>query len=104
MQTDPNPSNFFYDRQTKRLNLVDFGAVHRYDYQFIDNYIEVVKSASLKDKESVIDISKDLGFLTGEENDIMKQAHTESVLTVGEPFSYDGEFDFGAQNLTKKTY
>ena len=31
MQSDPNPSNFTYDLNAKRINLFDFGATHIYN-------------------------------------------------------------------------
>jgi len=34
----------------------------------------------------------------------MVDAHIESVITVGMPFSEYGEFDFGNQEMTKKVY
>jgi len=34
----------------------------------------------------------------------MIDAHVESIIFVGEPFSFDGDFDFGNQKVTKKTY
>lgn len=45
MQTDPNPSNFFYDVDKDRLNLIDFGAARSYDKNFIDYYWQVIKGA-----------------------------------------------------------
>ena len=32
----------------------------------------------------------------------MKDAHIDAILTVGEPFSVDGHFDFAAQSTTRK--
>jgi aarF domain-containing kinase len=34
----------------------------------------------------------------------MIDAHIDSVLTVGEPFAQNNEYDFGKQEMTKKTY
>ena len=45
MQTDPNPSNFFYDIDKDKLNLIDFGAARSYDKNFIDYYWQVIKGS-----------------------------------------------------------
>ena len=45
MQTDPNPSNFFYDIVQDKLNLIDFGAARSYDEDFIDYYWQVIRGA-----------------------------------------------------------
>ena len=43
----------------------------------------------------MLDVSQELGYLTGEENQTMKTAHVDSVITVAEPFSFEGDYDFG---------
>ena len=70
----------------------------------MNTYLDIVYGASVKDKEVVLECSKQLGFLTGEENREMKEAHSQSVLIVGEPFSRKEPFDFGNQNLTDRIY
>ena len=32
----------------------------------------------------------------------MKDAHVDAILTVGEPFSVDGHFDFATQSTTRQ--
>jgi aarF domain-containing kinase len=44
-----------------------------------------------------------MGFLTGEENDSMLEAHKRSGFTVGEPFHDSGvPFDFGASQISSR--
>lgn len=42
MQSDPNPSNFTYNAETRQLNLFDFGATHIYDKEFLTNYSAII--------------------------------------------------------------
>uniref|UniRef100_A0AAV2L7N2 Splicing factor 3B subunit 3 n=1 Tax=Knipowitschia caucasica TaxID=637954 RepID=A0AAV2L7N2_KNICA len=65
MQTDPNWSNFFYDPQTHRVALLDFGATRGFDQSFTDVYIEVIRAAAEGDREGVLKKSIDMKFLTG---------------------------------------
>ncbi|KAJ1522598.1 hypothetical protein ONE63_001779 [Megalurothrips usitatus] len=103
MQTDPNWANFFYNPQTKQLILLDFGATRSYDKAFMDKYIEVIKGASVGDREKVLNLSREMGFLTGYESKIMEDAHVDGVLILGEVFSEtSGPFDFGGQNTTRR--
>jgi aarF domain-containing kinase len=106
MQTDPNPANFYYDLKKDRLNLIDFGAAREYNKTFVDLYMKVVFSAAMNDKDKVLKYSKELGFLTGMENETMNEAHYYATHAVGEPFNISNPdiFDFGNQNLTKKIY
>ena len=95
MQTDPNWSNFLYDPQKRRLNLIDFGAAKDYPKRFVDNYLANVHACAHRDREGVIEQGKRLGFLTGDETRVMLDAHCEAGFAVGIPFAQEGDFDFG---------
>eukprot|EP00899_Mesostigma_viride_P018703 jgi/Mesvir1/26834/Mv20591-RA.4 len=69
MQTDPNWSNFLYDQDTDTLTLIDFGAARPYPKPFVDDYLRMVHACAIKDRAGVIEYSRRLGFLTGEENE-----------------------------------
>ena len=96
MQTDPNWSNFLYNPETRVLNLIDFGAAKVYPKHFVDEYIKMVYACANRDREGVIDSSRKLGFLTGDETKVMLDAHCEAGFTVGVPFSVEGFYDFEA--------
>jgi len=96
MQTDPNWSNFLYDPEERTLNLIDFGAAKEYPKQFVDDYIKMVYACAHRDRDLVIECSRSLGFLTGDETKVMMDAHCEAGFTVGVPFSSDGLYDFAA--------
>lgn len=102
MQTDPNWSNFLYDEKSKRLMLIDFGATRFYQKDFIKNYRYVIMCAANNDRKGVLDMSREMGFLTGYESKQMDEAHVDAVMILGEIFRYDGEFDFGSQNTTQR--
>ncbi|XP_039259845.2 atypical kinase COQ8B, mitochondrial-like [Styela clava] len=102
MQTDPNWSNFFYDPEKKKIHLLDFGASREYSDKFVDEYIEVVRAASLGDRNTVLEKSRNLKFLTGYESKVMEDAHIDAVMILGEPFAKDGEFDFTTQDTTRR--
>ncbi|GAB0089732.1 aarF domain-containing protein kinase 4 [Sergentomyia squamirostris] len=102
MQTDPNWSNFLYDPESRRIMLIDFGSSRFYSKEFMDNYLKVTIAASKRDKETVLKISREMGFLTGYESKAMENAHVEAVMILGEIFSRSGEFDFGSQDTTKR--
>ncbi|VDM70139.1 unnamed protein product [Strongylus vulgaris] len=106
MQTDPNWSNFFLGVHPAtgepRMVLLDFGASRSYNKKFVDQYMKVIKAAADKDKEKVIEYSKEIGFLTGYETGVMKKAHAESVLILGETLAGNRPYDFSRQNVTKR--
>uniref|UniRef100_A0A672J2P3 Atypical kinase COQ8B, mitochondrial-like n=1 Tax=Salarias fasciatus TaxID=181472 RepID=A0A672J2P3_SALFA len=102
MQTDPNWANFFYNSDTNKVVLLDFGACRSYPESFTDDYIQVVYAASVGDRDTVLSKSKDLKFLTGFETKAFKDAHVEAVMILGEAFASAEPFDFGTQSTTQR--
>ena len=86
MQTDPNWTNFLFNQNTNKLELLDFGASREYPDRFINLYIKVLEAASRKDREACRDLSVQLGYLTGYDSKAMASAHVDSVMTLAEPF------------------
>jgi aarF domain-containing kinase len=99
---------------------LDFGATREYSYEFISDYLEVVGAAAKCDRDKILLYSKKydgdsntmykllnilrLGFLTGEESQIMNDAHCGAVLVLGEPFVEDVIFNFEKQQITKRIH
>ncbi|KAK3092784.1 hypothetical protein FSP39_007192 [Pinctada imbricata] len=119
MQTDPNWANFFYNPETGRLSLLDFGATRKFHAEFVDKYIMIIKAAADMDREGILKWSKDIGYLTGYESKVrglkwskdigyltgyeskdMIEAHIQAIMILGEAISTDAKFDFGSQNTT----
>ncbi|KAI7748431.1 hypothetical protein M8C21_007589 [Ambrosia artemisiifolia] len=101
MQTDPNWGNFLYNEDTRTINLIDFGAARSYPKPFVDNYLRMVVACANCDRDGVIEMSQRLGFLTGEEPEIMLEAHVQAAFVVGLPFAKPGDYDFRANNITQ---
>ncbi|KAG9941544.1 ABC1-domain-containing protein, partial [Aureobasidium melanogenum] len=109
MQTDPNWTNFLYNRgnapSERRLELLDFGASREYPESFVTPYVQLLIAASTHDRNACRDLSIKLGYLTGAESQAMLNAHIDSILTLGEPF-YSGRtseyYDFKNQTITDR--
>jgi aarF domain-containing kinase len=86
MQTDPNWSNFLYDHDAGRLNLIDFGALREYADEFVSSYQRLVVAASNGDRATLTEESVRLGFLTGKESKSMLDAHCDAGM-IGELYS-----------------
>ncbi|KAH1019624.1 hypothetical protein HUJ04_009416 [Dendroctonus ponderosae] len=70
MQTDPNWANFLYNPAKKQLLLLDFGASREYSKEFMDKYVQVLKGACDGSRDTVLNMSKEIGFLTGYESKV----------------------------------
>jgi aarF domain-containing kinase len=104
MQTDPNWTNFLYNADTNKLELLDFGASREYPAEFIDRYTRLLLAASQSDRTTVRALSIELGYLTGHESQAMLDAHIASVLTLAEPFLRNSPevYDFHDQTITER--
>lgn len=105
MQTDPNWANFLYNDQTKKIELLDFGAARDFSDDFVLGYVEVLRGAVKKDYAKVEEYSKKLGYLTGLESPQMVKAHVQSVMVLGEAFAPNENaalFDFSSQTITDR--
>ncbi|KAL8673851.1 MAG: hypothetical protein Q9168_001763 [Polycauliona sp. 1 TL-2023] len=104
MQTDPNWTNFLFNSNTSKLELLDFGASRDYPDKFIIPYMQILQAASRNDREGICDGSIQLGYLTGHESTAMINAHVSSVLTLAEPFSESSPetYDFRDQTITDR--
>lgn len=105
MQTDPNWANFLYNEETKKIELLDFGAARDFADGFVQDYVEVLRASVRKDRKAVEDYSKKLGYLTGLESPQMTKAHVDSVMVLGEAFcpqEGDKPFEFRDQTITDR--
>ena len=104
MQTDPNWTNFLYNRGSKKLELLDFGASRDFPSDFIGPYLHILIAAARGDRESIANLSVQLNYLTGHESRTMRDAHIDSVLTLAEPFADSGPevYDFRNQTITDR--
>lgn len=102
MQTDPNWGNFLYDVGTGTTTLIDFGATREFPKSFVDGYLRIVWASANRDETTLMKQSRAMGFLTGEENEIMLNAHKLSGFTVGEPFWNDEPFDFQGSQISTR--
>lgn len=87
MQTDPNWSNFLYNRQTRqvsepsrcpvlcltdfKIELVDFGASREYSKDFMDKWYLLLKAAIEGDRQAGLEQSLALKYLVGGENEVI---------------------------------
>ena len=94
--------NFLYDVGTGTTHLIDFGSTREYSKAFVDGYLRIVWACANFDTKTLMDQSLEMGFLTGEENDIMLEAHKLSGFTLGEPFATDKEYDFKNSGITRR--
>ncbi|KAI6118022.1 ABC1-domain-containing protein [Pisolithus sp. B1] len=97
MQTDPNWTNFLWNPKVKQISLIDFGATREYTKEFMDKWLHLLQAAAAEDREACAHWSLELGYLTGQENETMLDAHVNSMILLATPFrdSTPQPFAFG---------
>ena len=84
---------------------MDFGATREYKKEFMDNWLRLLQAAASEDRTACAEVSRSLGYLTGEENQvrssptyfhptrllthrtqIMLDAHIDSMILLATPF------------------
>ncbi|KAK4569866.1 hypothetical protein LTR86_002835 [Recurvomyces mirabilis] len=104
MQTDPNWTNFLYNQETQKLELLDFGASREFPAEFVEPYVALLIAAMKDDRDACRELSIQLGYLTGAESQGMLKAHVDSIMTLAEPFSNSAPdiYDFEDQTITDR--
>jgi predicted unusual protein kinase regulating ubiquinone biosynthesis (AarF/ABC1/UbiB family) len=49
---------------------VDFDATREYKKEFMDNWLRLLQAAASEDRTACTELSRSLGYLTGEENEV----------------------------------
>ncbi len=99
MQTDPNSGNFLFDRDDAKLELIDFGATREYDQSFINLFYKLLSAAVEQDEPLATKLSLEIGYLTGEESDLMVRAHLDSLFALASPFTTTAPDPFNFSQL-----
>lgn len=109
VQTDPNFANYLFrknDRNEIEIVLLDFGASKQYEKSFIDQYKKLMNAFIHFDREKVLKLSNELGFLSEKESEITKNLFIELCLLGIEPFKKTNDslnsFNFSDTDFSKK--
>lgn len=100
MQTDPNWGNFLFQPASGRIELIDFGASREYTPDFMAGWYKLLSAALSGDRAAMVTESQALGYLTGEEEEDMLNAHIASMSALARPFQNEGIYDFKTQTVT----
>lgn len=102
MQTDPNPANFQVQAETGRLVLLDFGAVRRFDPQFVARYKRAIDMAIAQSRDGLQQALEELGFFAKGADVANREVVLDIFMLAAEPLRADGTYDFGQSDLAKR--
>ncbi|KAJ7601750.1 hypothetical protein B0H17DRAFT_1223005 [Mycena rosella] len=82
----PGPARPRQGRGADHRALVDFGAARAYSKAFIDDWLRLLQASVRDDRAACVEWSRKLGYLTGAENQVMLDAHVDSLTLLATPF------------------
>lgn len=103
IQIDPNFANYRYSIATRRLVLLDFGAVREFPPPEIsENYRLLLRAGIACDRTSATRTALDLGLFSRQ----MPRRRQDAVMALFDmamqPLRYDGLFDFGTTDIASR--
>jgi predicted unusual protein kinase regulating ubiquinone biosynthesis (AarF/ABC1/UbiB family) len=99
MQTDPNFANYLYDRGTRRIVLLDFGAVSSFPSPLVERYRGITLAVMRGDRAAVRALATEIGYIAVEDSEAVAQAAVDIIMLVCEPLRHRGAYGFGASDL-----
>ncbi len=100
VQTDPHLGNYKIDGD--QLVLLDFGAIRRYDLEFLKSYRKMIRSAILQDRRSLRAVAEKMKFISEEDDPVIQQLFEEFCLMIVEPFLSSKDYDWGNTDLPER--
>ena len=102
MQTDPNFANYFYQADTDRVVLLDFGATREVPLALSDGYRRLLGAGMVLDWEAVRAAAVGMGLAGDDIAGENEQTMAELFEMAMEPMRHDGPYDFGATDLAAR--
>jgi predicted unusual protein kinase regulating ubiquinone biosynthesis (AarF/ABC1/UbiB family) len=102
MQTDPNFANYLYRHEDGKIALLDLGAAVEFPVEFVNRYRRITRAILAGDRDAVARHAAAIGYLRETDSDRHRDLVIDLIMTVCEPLTIDGAYDFGASTLPSR--
>lgn len=99
IQTDPNFANYRYDRQSRQLILLDFGATRAYPTATVNAYKRLIFASINGDYSAMNDAACTIGYFQADIQAQQRQTVLDIFSLACEPLRHAGPYHFGSTNL-----
>jgi len=99
VQTDPNPANYLYRRDHRRLALLDFGSTVALEPERADGYRAICRAIIGRDRKTLREQALRLGYLREADPEERVRDVLEIIELVCEPIRRRGPYDFAGSGL-----
>lgn len=104
MQTDPNFANYLYQRDSKKIVLLDFGATREIPPTVSLGYQNLIQAAMDNNQIKALDAARQIGFF--QQDLAPDEDYLNEVLSIFaiacEPLNTEGEYDFGRSDIASR--
>ena len=101
VQTDPNFANYLFDRETGRVQLLDFGATRHYPADRRDALRQLLDACVDGDDTDVADAATRVGYIDDDPDDY-RRTIVELLRTATEPARAPDAYRFGTSELAQR--
>ncbi|GGU54302.1 ubiquinol-cytochrome c reductase [Pseudomonas laurentiana] len=99
VQTDPNFANYRYQRDTRQMVLLDFGATRRYVRSSTEAYRRLLIAGLREDRAAIGEAALDVGYFRPETLPKHRVLLTDLIAQACEPLRHQGVYDFATSDL-----
>jgi predicted unusual protein kinase regulating ubiquinone biosynthesis (AarF/ABC1/UbiB family) len=102
VQTDPNFANFRYAADTRRLQLLDFGATRDYPPETVADLQRLLAACIEGSDSDVLRAAARVGYIDLDDPEAYQRSIVALLRTVTEPLEGGGDYVFGASDLAER--
>lgn len=102
VQTDANFGNYRYQPEQGRIGLLDFGATRHYSNEMVNTFRRLIGATQDGNISAIEAYAIELGYLRAGEPEQYRQGLCKMIYAVAEPIRYQGLFDFGGSDLSRR--
>jgi predicted unusual protein kinase regulating ubiquinone biosynthesis (AarF/ABC1/UbiB family) len=102
MQTDPNFANYFYQPETDRIVLLDFGSTTTFTREFTEKYRDISRALIEDDDDGVLHYAEQIGYLDPGDSPAHAWRILEMIQLVCEPIRQNSVYEFGSSDMTSR--
>ncbi len=102
VQTDPNFANYRYDKKSRQLILLDFGATRAFKPGLVSAFRQLIQGAIASDRDAMGLACVRIGYFDATTQERHQQAVLSMAAQALEPFCQHGDYDFGETDLLQR--
>jgi predicted unusual protein kinase regulating ubiquinone biosynthesis (AarF/ABC1/UbiB family) len=102
MQTDPNFGNYRYQRDSKKIVLLDFGATRKFSVNFVVDYKRLLRAVRANEDAAIVSAADLLGYGASSASSQYQRLLVDIFGIALEPFAHVGPYDFANAKISER--